>query len=488
MATISAATLQRLNPGADAFMARLLSFMGLREELPPLRSHRRFPSPQPRVAGQTGIDEGHDDTGAAISDSETVSDADSEDMDVDSDDEIGKKHPARPRRVRKVVPPHIRDARHANGRGRRPAPTIATSKSIAVHCDSYVPQSDILQMPRFIFENLKTEATLAKGNSNVKNLYDALHLLTKGETDRVLNHYKKFRAGKNGKSGVDMIKRWEAYNKKTTSLPTCVFYILVRRDADPLKSVFLKMTLPFWRMKPNNCLLPKELLRELGATFLLAPGSDTTKMTFTDVTVGSPGYGYKFNDVTFAFMVELSILKDGMEGDTDDEFVPAPLLPTFAIPDIAPSATDLVEHVVEHNPSLLPPPSLPLPSAPAIDPPAIDPPAIDPPAASALPLDPPPLDPPPLDPPAIRTEGPNRAEPPTPINENDFWSLAPNYPLIRNKVFAHLRTTIGAVLIDNATCTALDNAYQMLFKSGTRYTDDQMVVEIVAQMKIELKW
>jgi hypothetical protein len=83
---------------------------------------------------------------------------------------------------------------------------------------------------------------------------------------------------------------------------------------------------------------------------------------------------------------------------------------------------------------------------------------------------------------------PNRAEPPTPINEKDFWSLAPNYPLIRNKVFAHLRTTIGAVLIDNATCTALDNAYQMLFKSGTRYTEDQMVVEIVAQMKIELKW
>jgi hypothetical protein len=507
MAALSAATLQRLNPGADAFMARLLSFMGLREELPPpLRSHRRFPSPQPRVAGQTWIEEGHDDTGAAISDSETVSDAETEE--TDSDDEIGKKHPARPRRVRKVVPPHIRDARNANGRGRRPAPTISTSKSIAVHCDSYVPQSDLPQMPRFIFENLKTESTLAKGNSNVKNLYDALHLLTKGETDRVLNHYKKFRAGR---SGVDMTKCWGAYNKTTTSLPTCDFYILVRRDADPLKSVFLKMTLPFWRMKPNNCLLPKELLRELGATFLIASGSDTTKMTFTDVTVGSPGYGFKFkipvcdasgssdDHVTFAFMVELSILKDG----TDDEFVPAPLLPTFAIPDIASSATDLVEHVVEHNPSLLPPPSLPLPSAPAIDPPAIDPPAIDPPAASALPLDPPPLDPPaasalpldpppldppPLDPPPLETELPNRAEPPTPINEKDFWSLAPNYPLIRNKVFAHLRTTIGAVLIDNATCTALDNAYQMLFKSGTRYTEDQMVVEIVAQMKIELKW
>ena len=522
--TAPRATLQRLNPGVDEFLARLINPLALRDVRQPLQSRRRFPSPQARVAGQreieAGHDSGHDDSGGA-SDSDPDSDAEAEDMDTSSDDEFVKKPAARKRRVAKAVARPGPAKGQDKGKGQklgRPVSAIATSKSIAVHCDSYVPQSVLSEMPRDIVENLKTESTHSKGNNNIKNLYDVLHLLSKGEIKRAIledKEYKNFRAGIK-KGGVNMAKRWETYKKKIPSLPTCDFYILVHRDANPLKSVFLKMTLPFGRKEPNNCLLPKEFLHELGATFLLAPGSDTTKMTFTDVAAGSPGYGYKFNlpvydddaagssdaagsneRVTFAFMVELSIIKDG----TVDEFIPAPLLPNFAIPVVASSATGL-ERAPPPPPAFEAPPALPPASAPAVDPPAADPPAADPPAADPPAPDPPAADPPAAEPgaaepgaaePALSGASggapvePSRAEPPTPVNEKDFWSLAPNYSMIRSKVFAVLRTTRN-VNIDDVTCTALDDAFKMLVMSKTRYNDEQMVTEVVKRMKVTLKW
>ena len=507
--TAPLATLERLNPDFDAFMMRIINRLALCDERPPMRSRRRFPSPQ-RVKEKRDIDEDRDDADADISGTgaDEADEAD-DDMDTSSEDETAKKPRAARSRVAKVVarPPAMAKRQKMD----HVVSAIAKPKSIAVHCDSYVPQSVLPEMPRFIIENVKTEATLAKGNNNVKNLYDALHLITKGEIGRALHHHKKFRAGK---CGVIMKKRWEAYKKNVTSLPTCDFYILVQRDANPLKTVFLKMTLPFWRMQPhtNNCLLPKEFLHELGATFLLAPRSDTTKMTFTDVTAGSPGNGYKFNlpvydddaegssdrHVTFAFMVEISILKDGTAGDTDDDFIHAPLLPSFVIPAVESSATGLVDHL-EHAPA---PASTPPADAPPADAPPAGAPPADAPPADAPPADAPPADDPPADaPPAagaalsmpMAASGgdlaePSRAEPPSPINEKDFWSLAPNYPLIRNRVFAVFRTTMGNITIDDATCTALDNAYKMLVESGTRYTDTQMVVEVVKRMKVALMW
>ncbi len=377
-------TLQRLNPDLPLFMSRIINpsppFLpngAPRETMPPSETLKQsYPHRQRETSPDPDLSELDDESTEIESESESERDA--------------KKRITR----------------------RRQAPTKATSTSIGVMCDAYVQESDVPGAPRFIIENLKAETTHRKGNTNVKYLYDALHLLSKGETERfVFDVAAKRRGNPILKAAVDLYT-------KNVQIPMIDFYILTERATDPLKTIFLKITSPFLRAGGRPFLLPRSLLHKLGETFDLANGSNT-KMTFTDVATGSPGGGYKFNlptyaddfpaeqRVTYAFMVEL----------TD-----ARLRGSITLPTIESSAPG-------HNPA--PAPSAPsAPSAPPAPSASSPPPAAGaaPPAPSAPSA--------PSAPPAlpsvvqsisrthIPSAKPSRAAPPTPIEKGNFWGLS----------------------------------------------------------------